>query len=67
MLRSDSFVLISLSVITAGLCWANVLAPSFFPVSMLSLAALAGSFLLQLRSLLLLDMVLLAALGYATT
>lgn len=67
VLRSDGFVLVSLSVLTAALCWANATAPSFFPVSMLSLVVLAGGFLLRLRSLLLLDLVLLAALGYVTT
>ena len=58
--HSDGFALVCLSLCAAALGVLFLTQRTFFPISMLSLVVLAGGFLLSVRSLLLLDMVVVS-------
>jgi hypothetical protein len=62
LLRSDGFVLVSLSLAAVALGILNREAPRWFPSESLALVVLVGGFLLGVRSLLLLDVVVASVL-----
>ena len=57
LLRSDGFVLVSLSLAAVALGILNQEVPRWFPSAALALVVLVGGFLLGVRRLLLLDVV----------
>lgn len=67
VLHSEGFVLVCLSLAAAGAGALFLVRPSLFPTSLLAVVLLAGGFLLSVRSLLLLDVAVVAVVALEVT
>lgn len=67
VLHSEGFVLVCLSLAAAGAGALFLVRPTLFPTSLLAVVMLAGGLLLSVRSLLLLDVVVVAVVALEVT